>query len=177
MCIRDSASALCVGAMVLLRALFDHLRTVQANRCSAQVQQTLRARLYDRIVSLGPAWFANQRTGGVMLTVVDGVEQLQTFFGQYLPQVAIAAAAPFAIFAVIAFWDVPTALVFLVAALFALFGPMAVHLSLIHILVTTDTGKNRDFRENTNARRRRKAPSARTVLLLSLIHIFGSRDS
>ncbi|MCH3841301.1 hypothetical protein LZB81_09750, partial [Campylobacter jejuni] len=88
-------------------------RTVQANRSSAQVQQTLRARLYDRIVSRGPAGVANQRTGGVMLTVVDGVEQLQTFFGQYLPQVAIAAAAPFAIFAVIAFWDVPTALVFL----------------------------------------------------------------
>ena len=120
--------AICVGAMVLLRALFDHLRTVQANRCSANVQQALRARLYDRLVALGPAWFANQRTGGVMLTVVDGVEQLQTFFGQYLPQVAIAAAAPFAIFAVIAFWDVPTALVFLVAALFALFGPMSVHM-------------------------------------------------
>ena len=63
-----------------------------------------------------------------MLTVVDGVEQLQTFFGQYLPQLAIAAAAPFAIFAVIAFWDVPTALVLLAAALFALAGPMAVHM-------------------------------------------------
>nr|WP_315845437.1 thiol reductant ABC exporter subunit CydC [uncultured Achromobacter sp.] len=120
--------ALCVGAMVLLRAVFDHWRTVQANRTSASIQQTLRGKLYDRIVALGPAWFANQRTGGVMLTVVDGVEQLQTFFGQYLPQVAIAAAAPFAIFAVIAFWDVPTALVFLAAALFALFGPMAVHM-------------------------------------------------
>ena len=68
------------------------------------------------------------RASGVMLTVVDGVEQLQTFFGQYLPQLAIAAAAPFAIFAVIAFWDVPTALVLLVAALFALAGPMAVHM-------------------------------------------------
>ncbi|MFD4838928.1 thiol reductant ABC exporter subunit CydC [Achromobacter sp. NPDC058515] len=120
--------ALCVAAMVLLRAFFDHCRTVQANRCSATVQHVLRGRLYDRIVALGPAWFANQRTGGIMLTVVDGVEQLQTFFGQYLPQVAIAAAAPFAIFAVIAFWDVPTALVFLGAALFALFGPMAVHM-------------------------------------------------
>jgi len=120
--------ALCVAAMVLLRAFFDHWRTVQANRTSAAIQHTLRARLYDRIVALGPAWFANQRSGGIMLTVVDGVEQLQTFFGQYLPQVAIAAAAPFAIFAVIAFWDVPTALVFLAAALFALFGPMAVHM-------------------------------------------------
>jgi len=122
------APALCAAAMVLLRAFLDHWRTVQANRCAATVQHALRARLYDRIVSLGPAWFANQRTGGVMLTVVDGVEQLQAFFGQYLPQVAIAAAAPFAIFAVIAFWDVPTALVFLAAALFALFGPMAVHM-------------------------------------------------
>jgi len=122
------APALCVAAMVLLRAFFDDWRTVQANRTSAAIQHTLRARLYDRIVALGPAWFANQRTGGVMLTVVDGVEQLQTFFGQYLPQVAIAAAAPFAIFAVIAFWDVPTALVLLAAALFALFGPMAVHM-------------------------------------------------
>ncbi|KXJ64343.1 ABC transporter [Achromobacter xylosoxidans] len=123
-----AAPALCVAAMVLLRAFLDDWRTVQANRTSAAIQHTLRARLYDRIVALGPAWFANQRTGGVMLTVVDGVEQLQTFFGQYLPQVAIAAAAPFAIFAVIAFWDVPTALVFLAAALFALFGPMAVHM-------------------------------------------------
>jgi len=123
-----AAPALGVAAMVLLRAFLDDRRTVQANRTSAAIQHTLRARLYDRIVALGPAWFANQRTGGVMLTVVDGVEQLQTFFGQYLPQVAIAAAAPFAIFAVIAFWDVPTALVFLAAALFALFGPMAVHM-------------------------------------------------
>ncbi|CAB3916644.1 Multidrug efflux ATP-binding/permease protein [Achromobacter mucicolens] len=123
-----AAPALCVAAMVLLRAFLDDWRTVQANRTSAAIQHTLRARLYDRMVALGPAWFANQRTGGIMLTVVDGVEQLQTFFGQYLPQVAIAAAAPFAIFAVIAFWDVPTALVFLAAALFALFGPMAVHI-------------------------------------------------
>jgi len=113
--------------MVLLRAALDHLRTRSANRCAAQIQQTLRGGLYDRIVALGPAWFANQRTGGVMLSVVDGVEQLQTFFGRYLPQVAISLIAPLAIFAVIAFWDVPTAAVLLAAALFSLFGPAAVH--------------------------------------------------
>jgi ATP-binding cassette subfamily C protein CydCD len=125
---RWAGPAAAAVVMVLLRAFFDHWRTRQANRCAAAVQQDLRGRLYDRIVALGPAWFANERTGGVMLTVVDGVEQLQTFFGQYLPQVAIAAAAPFAIFAVIAYWDVPTALVLLAAALFSLFGPMAVHM-------------------------------------------------
>lgn len=119
--------AFSTAAMVLLRAWLDHARTVQANRCAASIQQKLRAGLYDRIVALGPAWFANQRTGGVMLTVIDGVEQLQTFFGRYLPQVAISLIAPIAIFAVIAFWDVPTAAVLLIAALFSLLGPAAVH--------------------------------------------------
>jgi len=117
-----------VAAMVLLRALFDHWRTTQANRNAAKVQHVLRGRLYDCIVRLGPAWFANQRTGGIMLTVVDGVEQLQTFFGQYLPQVAISTVAPFLIFAIIAYWDLPVAAVLLVAALFSLFGPMVVHM-------------------------------------------------
>ncbi|MFJ1302096.1 ATP-binding cassette domain-containing protein [Pseudomonadota bacterium AL_CKDN230030165-1A_HGKHYDSX7] len=119
--------ALCAALMVLLRAGLDHLRTRTANRCATAIQQTLRGGLYDRIVALGPAWFANQRTGGIMLSVVDGVEQLQTFFGRYLPQVAISLIAPIAIFAVIAFWDVPTAAVLLGAALFALLGPSAVH--------------------------------------------------
>ncbi|MDQ2187414.1 ABC transporter ATP-binding protein [Alcaligenaceae bacterium A4P071] len=117
-----------VGAMVLLRAGLDHLRAVQAHRSAIAAQHVLRGKLYDRIVALGPAWFANQRTGGIMLSVVDGVEQLETFFGTYLPQVAIAAVAPFAIFAVIAWWDLPVACVLLVAALFSLFAPMAVHM-------------------------------------------------
>ena len=85
------------------------LRTMIAHRTATRVQEMLRGRLYDKIVALGPAWFGAERTGGVMLSMVDGVEQLQTFFGQYLPQVGIAACAPLAIFAFMAFWDVPVA--------------------------------------------------------------------
>jgi ATP-binding cassette subfamily C protein CydCD len=114
------------AAAILLRAWLDHARTVIAHRTSAQVQEALRGRLYDKIVALGPAWFGAERTGGVMLSVVDGVEQLQTFFGQYLPQVAIAICAPLAIFAVIAAWDVPVAAVMLAAALFSLVAPAAI---------------------------------------------------
>ena len=39
------------------------------------------------------------------------MEQLQTFFGQYLPQLLISACAPFAIFAFMMWWDVPVATV------------------------------------------------------------------
>ncbi len=114
---------------ILLRAALDHSRTMIAHRTATRVQETLRGRLFDKIAALGPAWFGAERTGGVMLSVVDGVEQLQTFFGQYLPQVAIAICAPLAIFAVIAAWDVPVALVMLAAALFSLVIPSTIQRS------------------------------------------------
>jgi len=128
----DGAAAVAwplAGAVVavVLRALLDHARAMQANRTAAVVQARLRGLLFDRITGLGPAWFAGERTGGVMLSMVDGVEQLQTFFGQYVPQLAIAACAPVAIFLFIACWDVPVALVLLVAALVTLVLPALVH--------------------------------------------------
>src|SRR5213075_2151659 len=66
-----------VAGAVLLRGLLDHSRTVIAHRTASRVQEDLRGRLYDKIAELGPAWFASERTGGVMLSLVDGVEQRQ----------------------------------------------------------------------------------------------------
>src|SRR6187431_1849458 len=88
-----------VAFAIVLRATLEHTRTMVAHRTAARAQEMLRARLFDKIVELGPGWFAEERTGGVMLSMVDGVEQLQTYFGQYLPQLIISACAPFAIFA------------------------------------------------------------------------------
>src|SRR5205823_10404404 len=114
-----------IAAAVLLRALLDHWRTMIAHRTATRVQETLRGTLYDKIAELGPAWFAGERTGGVMLSVVDGVEQLQSFFGQYLPQVCVAALTPVAIFAFIVWWYLPVATVMLVAALVTTVSPIA----------------------------------------------------
>ncbi|OZI54430.1 ABC transporter ATP-binding protein/permease [Bordetella genomosp. 4] len=114
---------------IVLRGGFEHALNLLANRNAALIQNNLRAQLYDKIVELGPAWFGGQRTGGVMLAVIDGVEQLQSFFGRYLPQLFIAACAPIMIFAFIAWWDWPVALVLLVAALITLVLPLAAHRS------------------------------------------------
>ncbi len=114
-----------VAAAVILRGVLDHYRTLIAHNTAAKVQTDLRGRLYDKIAELGPAWFAGERTGGVMLSVVDGVEQLQTFFGQYVPQVCVAALTPIAIFLFIMWWDLPVATVMLVAALVTLIAPTA----------------------------------------------------
>ncbi len=117
--------ALGVAAAVLLRAAIEHHRAMISHRTALKVQETLRGRLYDKIAELGPGWFAGERTGRVMLSIVDGVEQLQSFFGQYVPQVAIAVLTPLAIFAFIGCWDMPVAVLMLVAALATLAAPIA----------------------------------------------------
>jgi len=122
-----AVAAATTAVCVLLRVWLDHRRAVLAQATAGRVQSVLRARLFDRIAALGPAWFGAERTGGVMLAVIDGVEQLQTFFGAYLPQLIIAGCAPVMIFAVLAWWDVPTAAVMLLAALATLALPMLIH--------------------------------------------------
>jgi ATP-binding cassette, subfamily B, bacterial len=120
-----AAPAVGVAVAVISRGLVDHHRTMISHRTATRVQEELRGRLYDKIAALGPAWFAGERTGGVMLSIVDGVEQLQTFFGQYVPQLCIAVLTPLAIFIFIAFWDVPVAAVMLFFALVTLIAPGA----------------------------------------------------
>ncbi len=128
-----------VAAAVLLRGSIEHHRAMVSHRTATRVQETLRGRLYDKIAALGPAWFAGERTGGVMLSIVDGVEQLQTFFGQYVPQLSIAVLTPVAIFVFIAFWDVPVATVMLVFALVTLLAPTV----FVHLEQRSSHGRQR----------------------------------
>ena len=62
-----------------------------------------------------------------MLAVVDGVEQLETYFGEFLPQIVVATLTPVAIFAFVAFVDLPVALTLVSGALITLFAPALFH--------------------------------------------------
>src|ERR1700694_3575459 len=99
------------AAAVLVRAGLEYNRATYAHRTAALVQTRLRQRLYEHIVALGPAHFAGARTGEVLLSMGEGVQQLETYFGQYLPQLIVAGLTPFLIFAFVAFLDLPVALV------------------------------------------------------------------
>ncbi|MDC0987714.1 ABC transporter transmembrane domain-containing protein, partial [Alphaproteobacteria bacterium] len=75
-----------VAAIMVLRGVLEYGRNMVAHKTAAKVQLHLREKLYAKVVELGPAHFGLQRTGDVILSLVDGVEQLETYFGQYLPQ-------------------------------------------------------------------------------------------
>src|SRR5207302_113437 len=79
------------------------------------------------VLRLGAGYFDQRRTGDAVLALVDGVEQLDQFFGAYLPQMVVAALTPLIIFVFMSFLDLPTAVIFLVFALLTLVTPAAFH--------------------------------------------------
>lgn len=114
---------LAIALVMVLRGGFDYLRIMVAHETAGRVQKKLRRVLYDRIAALGPGTVSQQRSGALTLSLIDGVEQLEIYFGQFLPQFLTALLTPFLIFAAIAFIDLPVASVMLVFALIALFAP------------------------------------------------------
>ncbi|HEY7203529.1 MAG TPA: ABC transporter ATP-binding protein [Methylomirabilota bacterium] len=105
-----------VAALVALRGMLEYGRAMVAHHTAAAVQGRLRGRIYEQITALGPAHFTQARTGDVILSVVEGVQQLEVYFGQYLPQLFVSALTPLLIFAVVLAIDAPLAVVFLLAA-------------------------------------------------------------
>jgi ATP-binding cassette subfamily C protein CydCD len=116
-----------IAALIALRGLLEYGRTMVAHHTAAQVQAELRARLYAQITDLGPAHFTQARTGDVILSVVEGVQQLEVYFGQYLPQLFVSALTPFLIFAIVALIDVPLGAVILAAAIATFLLPTVWH--------------------------------------------------
>ena len=116
-----------VAGVMLLRGLFEYVREIMAHRTAAVVQKTLRRHLYNQIAALGPGYATHQRSGELVLSLVDGVEQLETYFGKYLPQLMVSALTPIIIFSFVVFIDRPVATALLVAALIALLAPAMWH--------------------------------------------------
>ena len=113
-----------VAGCILLRATLEYIREAVGNHTAGEIKLNLREYLYQHVLALGPGYFDQRRTGEVVMSLVEGVEQLETFFGQYFPQLAVAALTPILIFVFMAAFDVQTAYVFLAFALFTLILPL-----------------------------------------------------
>jgi ATP-binding cassette subfamily B protein len=116
-----------VAIAMALQGGLDYARTMVAHGTAARVQARLREMVHAHVLALGPAHFTAARTGDVILSVVEGVQQLEVYFGQYLPQFGVAVLTPLLIFAFMAWLDLPIALVLLGAALVTLVAPSLWH--------------------------------------------------
>lgn len=92
--------------------------TVGASRMgylsSKAVKRTLRELIYRKLLRLGASYRQSASTAEVVQVAVEGVDQLETYFGAYLPQFFYAMLAPLTLFAYLCTVNVPSAVVLLV---------------------------------------------------------------
>lgn len=81
---------------------------------SRAVKKKLRHRIYEKLLRLGTSYKEQVNTSEVVQVAVEGVDQLETYFGSYLPQFFYAMLAPLTLFCVLSFVNFPSAIVLLI---------------------------------------------------------------
>ena len=81
---------------------------------SKAVKKSLREKIYQKLLRLGSSYNEQVKTSEVVQVAVEGVDQLETYFGAYLPQFFYAMLAPLTLFMVLCFINIPAAIVLLV---------------------------------------------------------------
>ncbi|MCJ7714982.1 MAG: thiol reductant ABC exporter subunit CydD, partial [Anaerolineales bacterium] len=80
-----------------LRALLAWLSSLSAKTIAVQVKSRVRKLLLKHLESLGPSFTQRERSGEISATIVEGVEALDAYFSQYLPQLVLSALIPLTI--------------------------------------------------------------------------------
>lgn len=108
---------LTAGALIVAIAIRFYC-ALQSSRMSylssKTVKKTLRRMIYEKLLRLGASYNERIRTSEIVQIAVEGVEQLETYFGAYLPQFAYAMLAPLTLFVVLSFVNFPSAVVLLI---------------------------------------------------------------
>ena len=105
---------LAAAAAVAVRYACARLAGRMSYCSSKAVKKTLRGMIYEKLLRLGPAYQEQTGTSEIVQIAVEGVDQLQTYFGAYLPQFFYAMLAPLTLFAVLSAVNLPSAIVLLI---------------------------------------------------------------
>lgn len=106
------------GIVVLLALAIRFFCSIGAAKMgyfsSKAVKKTLREKIYQKLLRLGNSYNEQVKTSEVVQVAVEGVDQLETYFGAYLPQFFYAMLAPLTLFVALCFVNVPAAVVLLI---------------------------------------------------------------
>lgn len=86
---------------VLVRMVCFVISSRMSFLSSKSVKQILREKIYGKLLNLGVSYKENVRSSEVVQVAVEGVDQLETYFGSYLPQFFYAVLAPVTLFLVL----------------------------------------------------------------------------
>lgn len=114
----DAGKIAMTAAMAVIAVIIRFGCTIGSSRMgylsSKEVKKTLREKIYKKLLKLGASYNEQVKTSEVVQVAVEGVDQLEAYFGAYLPQFFYAMMAPLTLFVYLCFVNVPSAIVLLV---------------------------------------------------------------
>ena len=90
-----------LAVCIVVRFICERQAAAASYKASVDVKKILRQKIYDKMLRLGPAYREQVSTSEVMQVSTEGVEQLETYFGRYLPQLFYSLLAPVTLFVVL----------------------------------------------------------------------------
>ena len=107
-------SAAGMVAMIIIRMGLSKLVAEYSYQASCEVKDTLRYRLYAKLLGFKNQYTKHAATSELVQLSVEGIDQLETYFGRYLPQFFYSMLAPLTLFLILVWMDVKSSLVLLV---------------------------------------------------------------
>ena len=107
-------TAVVAAVAIAVRFLCAIVSSRMSYLSSKEVKKTLRQMIYRKLLRLGSSYHEQIKTSEVVQVAVEGVDQLETYFGSYLPQFFYEMLAPLTLFGVLSVINFPSALVLLV---------------------------------------------------------------
>ena len=102
--------------VIVVQALLVWFNDALAGRLAGHVKVALRQLLFERLLALGPRYVQCERSGELVNTAVEGVESLDAFFRQLLPQIFLTAFVPLIVLIAVTVTDWLSGLVLIVTA-------------------------------------------------------------
>ncbi|MEI0524369.1 ABC transporter ATP-binding protein/permease [Brachyspira murdochii] len=113
---KEDIIKLCIAIFVIivLRFRFTVLMSKMSYYASGRVKQTLREKIYSKLLTLGSRYKEKFSTSEIVQISMEGVDQLETYFGKYLPQFFYSMIAPIVLFAVLSTISIKSAVILLI---------------------------------------------------------------
>ena len=103
-----------IAAAVILRFIFTVLMSKMSYHASGRVKQTLREKIYAKLLTLGSRYKEKFSTSEIVQISMEGVDQLEVYFGRYLPQFFYSMIAPIILFCVLSTISLKSAFILLI---------------------------------------------------------------
>lgn len=92
-----------IAAVMFVHYLCGYASSQTSFFASSEVKKVLRQKMYKKLTRMGASYSEKVSTSEVLQVFVEGVDQLELYFGKYLPQFFFAMLAPITLFAVLVF--------------------------------------------------------------------------